>query len=392
MASSGWQGQKDIQTSKYPHMALNLRIDSINHSGNNLAVSGVVRVICTSGTISYNNATVSYSGGSQTVPLYLSSGGSADVSFSVNIGGVSSGATSYTFSASLSAGSVASGSTSWVLSFDQSSTSPSGLSVTLVLTTYNTITGTATVSTYGNPNDANGRYVEFGIVEPSATTYFSDRRYKSAYRTNSATLTLTNLSDTTNAGFGDIVGMRPFKIACYANNTITENSIVDSTVYYTPPATGSLSYEATGSNNVYNVSYQTSTANNYSDYNASQYSAYLEYREAGVGEWQQLAQSTTLGANLTGSITILPQQAVEVRGYQIYLGLQSVVSKVVISNTNPATRCYGSVGRVAQGISQLYCSVNGSTTKVKKLYASVNGVATLIHQQTSSGGGDYTEP
>lgn len=386
MASSGWQGQKDIQTNKYPHMALNLRIDSISHSGNNLAVSGAVRVICTSGSISYNNATVSYSGGSQLVSLHLSSGGSADASFSVNIGGVSSGATSYTFSASLSAGSVASGSTSWVLSFDQSSTAPSGLSATLVSATYNTIKGTATVSTYGSPNDANGRYLEFGIVEPSATTYLSDRKYKSASNVNTATLTLTNTSDTTNVGFGDIVGMRPFKIACYANNTVVNTSTVFDTVYYTPPATGSLSYEATGDNDTYNVSYQTSAANNYSGYNTSEYSAYLEYRTSSSGDWQQLAQATVLGSTLTSSVMILPQQSVEVRGYQVYRGIQSVVSHFVISNTNPATRCYGSVGRVTQGISQFYCSVNGSATKVKKMYASVDGVATLIHQQTPSGG------
>lgn len=216
MASSGWQGQRDIQTSKYPHMALNLNVWDIARSGTTLTFKAQVRVVVTSGSISYNNASVSVTGGGSTsINIQKSTGGYVDTgTFNCTITNVSTSATTYNVSASLSAGSVASGTATWTLDIGSGASAPTGLTATLVSYTDTSAKISIHIDSYGIPDNNSGRYIEAAVL--GSSSYYDPYRYHLKYEA------MDNIFDVTNDSPGGDLVITPntnYHYGGYSTNT-----------------------------------------------------------------------------------------------------------------------------------------------------------------------------
>lgn len=385
MASSGWQGQKNIQTSVYPHMALNLRVDSISHSGTTLTVKGVVRVICTSGYISYNGATVTLTGGgSKTINLNLNSSGTTSATtgtFTCTINNVSATTTSKSVTATLSAGSVASGSASWTLSFNASTSAPTGLYINNVSSTWNSVTGTVGLSSYGTGSGTK-RLSLLVLLQDYTGGGLQNRREYVTSGALSKTFTVTNSSEAGAAGAIDIKGCGLYHTGVYATNGSVPSRRNGPTIY-TPPAPVVFNYVRIGETDQWQVTLTGDPNNNNSDYTAEQLTRSLRYK-IDNGSWVNVetAEVKAIDATTIVTITIPNASAATIEGWMTYQGLDSEVSSITIVNGDAPVHLYGSVNGQAKELVHVYGSVNGRSVKLTKIYASVGGVAKLVHVDT----------
>lgn len=384
MASSGWQGQKNVQTSVYPHMALNLRVDSISHSGTTLTVKGIVQVVCTSGTISYTGATVSLTGGgSKTVNLYLSTGGTANTgTFTCTINNVSATTTSKSVTATLSAGSVASGSASWTLTFDASTSAPTGLYINNISSTWDSVSGTVGLSSYGTGSGT--KSLQMLVLEQTYVAGTPNRHETVSGGAMSASLTVTNSSIAGSGGAIDIKGCGLYHTGVYATNGSVPSRLAGPTTY-TPPAPVVLNYVRIGETNQWQVTLTGDPNNNVSDYTAAQLTRSMRYK-IDNGSWVNVesAEVKAIDATTIVNITIPASSTATIEGWMTYQGLNSEVSAITITNGDAPVHLYGSVNGESTEIQHLYGSVNGRSKKIVKLYASVGGVAKLIHIDTGA--------
>lgn len=384
MASSGWQGQKNIQTSVYPHMALNLRIDSISHSGTTLTYTGVVQVVCTSGYISYNNATVTLTGGgSKTINLNLSSGGTANTgTFSCTVNNVSASTTSKSVTASLSAGSVASGSASWTLSFNASTSAPTGLYINNISPTWNSVSGTIGLSSYGTGSGT--KSLQMLVLEQTYVAGTPNRHETASSGAMSASLTVTNNSTAGSGGSIDIKGCGLYYTGVYASNGSVASRLAGPTTY-TPPAPVVFNYVRVGETTQWQVTLTGDPNKNVSNYTAAQLTRSMRYK-IDDGSWVNVesAEVKAIDATTLVNITIPYGSTATIEGWMTYQNLNSEVSTITITNGDAPVHLYGSVNGESQLIRHLYGSVNGRSKKIVKLYASVGGVAKLIHIDTGA--------
>lgn len=362
MASSGWQGQKDIQTSVFPHMALNLYISSISHSGTTLTYSGYVRVVCTSGYISYNGATVSLTGGSsKSINLNLSGGQYSDTgTFSCTISNVSATTTSKTVTASLSAGGVASGSASWTLTFDSSSSSPSGGSITGVSTTYNSVTGTVKIDSYGT-SSSTSRTLELLVLEQSYVAGLPHRYNAQTNGNLSYTTTVNNSSTCPSAGCITIKGAGAYYTGLYASNGNSAYRYAGGVVYTNPAPLQTLSYTQTqNSTNVTvgltitggsNSNNNSNTVTTYYRYSTNGGSSYSNWTSAGTG---------TAWTSKTASFNCNYGASVVVQAKQTYQSKDSEIKQVSFTATTGTAPSGGSV------------SITSSTWNTVTLSASIS--------------------
>lgn len=392
MASSGWQGQKNVQTSKHPNMALNLRIDSINHTGTTLKYTGIVRVICTSGRISWNPASVSLTGGgSKKVNLNLSTGGHADTgTFSCTISNVSVSTTTYTVTASLDAGSVASGSASWTLQFGASGNPPSGGYITYNSCTWNTINATSGVSSWGGLNGNIHAMVITGETNGDADSYtsYDHARREFFYNGTSSTSHAFNATDASTSSTYDgtplsIKGLLHYKLGYYNYNSIGNTSGIDSTLRYLPPAPSQFTYTdpGGGGTKTYPVTFTGVAANNNSTYDTAELTRTIRYR-IDNGSWIYINNATVAAIDFVSSfsVSVPAGSTATVEGWQTYHDVQSEVTTITLANTNQACVLYGSVNGQAKELTKVYASVNGQAKKLVKIYASVGGVAKKIYE------------
>ena len=385
MASSGWQGQKNIQTSVYPHMALNLRIDSISHSGTTLTYTGVVKVVCTSGYISWNNATVTLTGGgSKTINLNLNSSGTTSATtgtFSCTVSNVSASTTSKSVTASLSAGSVASGSASWTLSFGASASAPSGGYVNSITSTWNSMHATFGVTSNGG---AALTSIQLKVLKAAYVAGVPARQYNSSSSSiGPYTVTVDNNSPTTStAPTWVFEGCSMYYTGVYAANSAGAYRYQGPT-FYTPPAPVVFSYTETGTPGEYQVTMTGDPNKNDSTYTAAQLTRSFRYK-IDNGNWvnSESDANRPLDANTTVTITIPASSTATIEGWMTYQGLQSEVGTFTITNSSSPVHLYGSVSDQSKEIIHLYGSVNGRSTKITKLYASVGGVAKKIFEDT----------
>ena len=117
-------------------------------------------------------------------------------------------------------------------SITPSYTAPTGLTATWGSHTWNSVTGSVSITGYGNPSSASGRYIEFGVCASSNTAYGAPYRFATQQNSTSASKTITNSS----SGSLAIKGAMNYKIGAWATNTQLASSKLNSTVYHTPPA------------------------------------------------------------------------------------------------------------------------------------------------------------
>lgn len=396
MASSGWQGQRNVQTKKYPHMALNLRIDSINHTGTTLTYTGIVRVICTSGHISWNPASVSLTGGgSKNVNLNLSTGGHADTgSFSCTISNVPTSATSYTVTASLNAGSVASGSASWTLSFGSGGNPPSDISVVLNGSTWNSVDATVSVGSWGGTGKGNIQLIlatgtnNGDAEDTSLSTLSTTPRYAFGNPTAQSSAMSKEFSVVqSDAQFVYPTPLDMKGMLCYmlfgrgANSVAPVNA--EGPVAYLPPAPSQFSYTDPGGagTKTFPVTFSGVAANNHTTYDTDELNRTIRYK-IGNGNWTYVDNATVAAIDYATNfdVTVPEGQVATIEGWQTYHGMDSAVETITISNTNAPVALYGSVNGETKALGPIYGSVNGRAKKLTKIYASVGGVAKKVYE------------
>lgn len=128
--------------------------------------------------------------------------------------------------------SLMDGSGSGTLSLPAIISAPTGLAVSIVSRTWNSVTEKVSVSSYGTPSSASGRYLEARVLSASGST--ATGRYGTTSNTTSANITITNSSRYWTNAF-NLVGCAKFYIAAYANNTQANASKNVTIAYYLPP-------------------------------------------------------------------------------------------------------------------------------------------------------------
>ena len=382
MASSGWQGQKNVQTSVYPHMALNLRIDSISHSGTTLTVKGIVRVVCTSGYINYGKATVSLTGGgSKTLNLNLSTGGHADTgTFTCTINNVSATTTSKSVTATLSAPGTASGSASWTLSFNASTSAPTGLYINNVSSTWDSVSGTIGLTSYGTGSGT--KELTMLVLTQTYVAGLPHRWDRTTSGALSYNATVDNNSTAAAAGAIDIKGCGLYYTGVYVSNGSVVSRFAGPSIY-TPPAPVVLNYTRVGETNQWQVTLTGDPNNNNTNYTAAQLTRSMRYK-IDNGSWVNVESAVVKAIDATTIVTITVPAAstATIEGWMTYQGLNSEIGSITIANSDAPVRLYGSVNGQAKELKHIYGSVNGRSVKLTKIYASVGGVAKLVHVDT----------
>ncbi|MBR2766801.1 hypothetical protein IKD67_01815 [Candidatus Saccharibacteria bacterium] len=116
---------------------------------------------------------------------------------------------------------------------------PSGLSVTLKSKTYNSATFATSVSSYGTPASANGRYIEAAIL--GQNSYGTSYRFATASNTTSSTITVNNSSNANPSSFS-IEGNHKYWYGCFASNTQASDKKVAGTFYTPCPPLSTLTF------------------------------------------------------------------------------------------------------------------------------------------------------
>lgn len=118
-------------------------------------------------------------------------------------------------------------------------TDPATPSVTLKSKTYNSATFAVSLSSYGNPSGASGRYIEAAILNQNS--YGASYRWSIAKNTSSSTLTVNNSSNANPSSF-NIEGNHKYWYGGYATNTQRSKSVVTGTFYTPCPPLATLFY------------------------------------------------------------------------------------------------------------------------------------------------------
>ena len=263
-------------------------------------------------------------------------------------------------------------------------TAPSGLSVNVTSRTYNTLTMSGSLNSWGTHSGSNQAFC-LGVFPSSATSWAGGRREwinNSPGETKSYSATLSNSSTSLDGGV-TLKGCGAYKAGIYARNgSGLEASYVNSTVYYTPPAQPSISVTDAGYTFTNRKVTVTCTGANTSYNNNNTVTFYYRYKkstDANYGSWVSMGTGTATSSKsatltLDGSTTY---------NFQVLQQYQSQNSDAASANyTTPAVPdqgiLYAPVNGVAKKIIKLYGSVNGQTKEIKKLYGSVNGQSKRI--------------
>lgn len=237
----------------------------------------------------------------------------------------------------------------------QGAVAPSGLSVSVASVADTSASFSVSLSSYGTPSAANGRYIEAAILGSSA--YGNPYRYATALNTSSSTITVSNGSSA-GATALTIVGNTQYHYGAYANNTSLSISKVGGTFITRPAYITSITANDVGQGEVY------FTVNHAAEGSAEDVTTELSYDQQA---WQTvsdefhltLSEPTTIYVRRTNSSGSTPVSSISV---------------------TPSTRVklYGSVDGQAKEIKKLYGSVDGKAVRIRKLYGSVNGRSELI--------------
>ena len=267
-----------------------------------------------------------------------------------------------------------------------SATAPSGNAISVVGTTWNSVTVNASISSWGQPNNMTGRDLRPG-VGVNTSTY-------GRWNQNTGNVTsLTNnvINNSSGGGSLTIKGCQTLYPFCYATNALTSSAKWGS-VFYTNPAplqtltiTGRLSEVAgrgweifatvTGGNSTNNESVNVTTQVRHSIDGGATWSGWGQIGSAGT-PWTTISNVNILG-NAPGNTTI----TVEAR--QMYQNKYSEV-KTATFTTGPVAKTYAEVNGTSHLVRKMYASVNGQATPLTKLYVGdSNGQAKLIYSSNN---------
>ena len=243
----------------------------------------------------------------------------------------------------------------------QGAVAPSGLSVSISSIADTGASFSVSLSSYGTPSSADGRYIEASIMGQS--TYGGKYRYDIAKNKASSTITVNNSSKTKSSNPLTIVPNTQYWYGAYATNTSLSISKVQGTFVTRPAYITSITAHDVGQGEVY------FTVNHAAEGSANTVVTELSYDQK---TWQTVSDEFNLSFS--------EQTTLYVRRSN-----NSGSTPIFSISVTPSTRVklYGSVNNQAQEIKKLYGSVNGQSVRIRKLYASVNGRSKLIFVESN---------
>lgn len=237
---------------------------------------------------------------------------------------------------------------------------PTGLNVSLDSFTDTSATLSASVSSYGNPASATGRYIEADVLGTS--TFGAPYRYTTATNVSSSTLVVNNSSQTASANPLTIVGNTQYWYGAYANNTQKNVSLVKGNFVTLPAYITSVGSVDNGHGSI------TFTVNHNTE--GSAYTVQNQY-SLNQTTWTNMSNSVTL--SLADTTTVYFRRTSTA-------GTTPVVSKTVTPFFNRFV--YVGVGGVSKKSKKIYVGVNGRSKVVKKIYVGVNGQSKLVYKSS----------
>lgn len=251
---------------------------------------------------------------------------------------------------------------------------PTGLAISLVETYTNGAKFNVSVSSYGEPSGASGRYIEAGIC--AQNSYGPTYRFALTYNTKSSAITVNN---TTN-GTLNIQPNKQYYYGAYATNT----------AMWTSKIQGQFVTKAAAPTVTFNSSTSTSATFAYSTgADGGHYAKNIQYSLDGGNSWRTGA-TVTGGTAKTGTFTITG--LLSGASYTIKTRVsttsgttdgEEVAFDTLVSEADNKNIFYGSVNNKAKEIQIVYGSVNGEATPITRLYGCALDqdafVGTLIH-------------
>lgn len=368
MASSGWQTEQTLTSwgSYGAHLAGNVRIDSIVHTGTTVTISGAVRcALRTNSNVAstWSDAVTGYVTGGSTVSFGGSFSGTKsspdvrDRSFSATLT-TTAAATSISLSVRFAGGNLNT-TKSWTLTMDSGGTAPATPTVSVVSIADTSAVLHVAVSNYGDPASATGRYLEAAIL--GSNSYGAPYRAKKAANVSSADITVGNSSS--DSGSLTIVPNTRYYFGGYANNTVLNANTVGGQILMLPAYITNVVANDDGTGNI-TVSVIHGTE-------GSDDTAYTEY---------SYDQTTWNAVQDEFHITVHSATTIYIRR-ENSTGVTPVYPLSIVPTTT--VKLYGSVNGQAKEVKTLYGSVGGESKKIVKLYGSVNGRAKLIYEDLS---------
>lgn len=188
--------------------------------------------------------------------------------------------------------------TATVDGFPGVNTQPAAPTVTIKSKTHNSATFGVSLSSYGNPSGASGRYIEAAIL--AQNSYGNSYRYEIAQNTSSATITVNNSSRTGSTAL-TIQGNKKYWYGGYATNTALSNSTVTGTFYTPCPPLSALSLSSQ-TYTTYNRVNATISYTRQSDGGAETRTGYYRFSSDGGSTWSAWTSFGTV-SNTTGTFT-----------------------------------------------------------------------------------------
>lgn len=259
---------------------------------------------------------------------------------------------------------------------------PSGGTLSVTSKTYNTVTLTGSITSYGYPADG---YVVIGLRDTVGSSARTEG-HSSSYPNLSGSIVLTNNS-TKKGGGCDLYGCRAVYPFLWANNYAASATLVEiTTPVYLPPAPMATLIVTSLVTGITDVTANIRAVGSPADgtLNAIGAKVTTEYRyKVGSGSYSAWA---TLGSNENPdtvhdiTLTELPfVTTVTVQARQSFQGEYSATKSLSFTTSPKPIGLYGSVNGAALPADKAYGSVNGVAKEIVKGYGSVNGVAKRIY-------------
>lgn len=262
------------------------------------------------------------------------------------------------------------GTWSKTVNFPVEYTAPTGLSVSVAEIYPDGAKLNVSVSSYGNPSSASGRYIEAQICASNDYTG-SLRKYKHGPSSTSAQITVTN-SDYTGGNL-NIVANTQYYYGGYATNTqLSTSKIAGQFVTLAhPPA---MSVVETGTDYAI-IKYELRADGGY-------YAKNIQYSMNNGSTWITGATINTESAT-SGTFTI--NNLTADTSYHLKTRVSTSAGETAGNDVSFSTfqdiRFYGSVNGLTTNVNKLYFSRNKKTKVVEKLYGpDENGEAKLIYK------------
>lgn len=304
---------------------------TVSRSGNTVTLSSMSLSLSWWSSSAWGSDTLSFTVNGTKTSRSVSAG---STSFAVNSTSFSVGTTDTSKSVGWSSSDGYSG--SFTVTFPSGATAPSTPSVSISSRTWNSVTGSVSISSFGTPSSEANRYIEFGVCNSSNTAYGNPYRFATKKAVTSSSFTINNSSSTGSTAFS-LKGCKSFKIGGYANNTKLSSNKLDSTTYYLPPAplqtlsvaSQTVSDTADQVTVKLNITGGTSTDN-------ENVTVTTEYRTniagAGWGSWTS-AGTGTPWTTKNPTFTCRYGQSVQVQARQVYQSQYSAVKELSFTST-----------------------------------------------------------